>query len=403
MDTNIKSKIFKRKTGKSAGKYIVRLEWESEDGPRRQELSADKKSEATKKRDERIREILVAGGRPVDPNNVTFAELAAIAKNQIYRPAVIVEGRKLKGTVKGHLTAQIHLDRLTDFFGKRRVRQITKANLLEYRDWRLKEGRQHPNAKTEEAKGGPVKLATINRELNTMRRVMNFAFEEKEWRTRPLSFKEVTDTDAERARERILSAEEEVKLLAACQGKRVVEYERKRLGRTETIRASHSADNPHLKALILIAIDAGMRRGEILKSEWADYDFEQNVIFVRSTNTKTQTSRIAPLTPRVKAELTRLRDLNPGQRPFPFHEFKRSWQTAKRLAGIEDLHFHDLRRTAITRWVASGFPLAFAGKVAGHTKEQTTNKFYIKTEIQEVQRLAAALDQVQQIGGEYSN
>lgn len=52
----------------------------------------------------------------------------------------------------------------------------------------------------------------------------------------------------------------------------------------------------------------------------------------------------------------------------------RFFATAKRLAGIEDLHFHDLRRTVVTRWIQQGNPLALAGKLAGHSQLQTSNK-----------------------------
>jgi integrase len=50
--------------------------------------------------------------------------------------------------------------------------------------------------------------------------------------------------------------------------------------------------------------------------------------------------------------------------------------TAKRLAKINDLHFHDLRRTAITLWIQQGTPLALAVKLGGHSQLQTTMKHY---------------------------
>jgi integrase len=44
------------------------------------------------------------------------------------------------------------------------------------------------------------------------------------------------------------------------------------------------------------------------------------------------------------------------------------------------LHFHDLRRTAITRWLSHGTSIAFAGKFAGHSQLQTTMKHYAATD-----------------------
>lgn len=97
-------------------------------------------------------------------------------------------------------------------------------------------------------------------------------------------------------------------------------------------------DKSHLKAIILLAIDSGVRRGEILKLRWQDIDFQSNQIFIDGTHTKTERKRSVPLTDREKVELYRLRELN-EDRPFPFAEFKRSWATAKRIAEIENLHF----------------------------------------------------------------
>jgi integrase len=222
----------------------------------------------------------------------------------------------------------------------------------------------------------PVKLSTINRELSAMRRIMRYALA-KGWITKDIFFNaKVIDTSADMERSRLLTPGEELRLLMACHGERQVTYKRKRNDKEFEITANISVDNPHLKAVILLAIDGGMRRGEILKLRWNDIDFDANLIHVLGTNTKTEKARIAPLTERAKAELYRVRQFTPGDRPFPFADFKRSWATAKRIAGIEDLHFHDLRRTALTRWQTYGIPLAMAGKMAGHTNTQTTMKYY---------------------------
>jgi integrase len=92
-----------------------------------------------------------------------------------------------------------------------------------------------------------------------------------------------------------------------------------------------------------------MRLGEIQKLQWDDIDFDNGIISVLGTNTKTERERFAPLSERARLELESLREISTGDKPFPYKYIKRAFGTAKRLAGIEDLHFHDLRRTAITR------------------------------------------------------
>ena len=191
-------------------------------------------------------------------------------------------------------------------------------------------------------------------------------------------------------RTRLLTKVEEIRLLDACQGTRTITYKRKKRGtenETEEITAVHDIDNPHLKAIIILAIDSGMRRGEIFKLRWHDIDFDNNLIRIVGTHTKTERERIAPLSDRAKDELEKLKSITKGENPFPFVDIKRSFATAKRLAKIDDLHFHDLRRTAITRWLQQGTSLAFAGKFAGHSQLQTTMKHYTSTDAGMIQEM----------------
>ncbi len=389
----VKSKLFKRKTGKSTGTWIIRIEYFDQLAGKKKfmERHAAKRADASDERDRLVSDIKKTYGQIHAGERMTFNSLADICEKGFYRPAVLVEGRKIEG-VRAHNTAKNHLTVLKQFFGDRLIGQITTDSLRDYRRWRLKQGSRHPSVK----KGTvvPIKLATINRELSAMRRIMRYAYGQG-WVTKDIFFKaEVIDISAEIERTRKLSETEEVLLLAACQGTREVTYKRKRHGKEETITATFSVDNPHLKAMILLAIDAAMRRGEILKLEWEDIDFRAGHIRILGTNTKTERERLVPLTERVKAELYEIRKFTKGDRPFPYTDFKRSWATAKRIAGIEDLHFHDLRRTAITRWILQGNPIAMAGKIAGHTRLETTMKHYTSADAEIVREFTRKMNEI---------
>lgn len=382
----IKAKVFKRKSGKSSGKWIARVEYFDavEGRAKTMERQAAKRTDAIDERDRLVIEIRKSHGQIQTGERMTFDHLADVCEGIFYKPAVLVDGRKIDG-VRSIVSVKAQINNLRAFFGKRLITEITTESLTSYKVQRMK-----PKG----ADVRPVKVATVNRELSAMRKMMRFAVH-KGWILRDIFFNAgVIDVSAEMERTRRLSEAEETLLLEACQGEREMVYERNRRGKVETITAKTTVDNPHLKAIILLAVDSGMRRGEILKLRWQDIDFGAGVIRILGTHTKTERERLAPLTDRVKSELYRVREFCQGDKPFPFTEFKRSWTTAKRIAGIGDLHFHDLRRTAVTRWIMQGNPIAMAGKIAGHANIETTMRHYTSTDTEIVQSFAKTMNAV---------
>lgn len=390
----IKTKVFKRKSGKSKGKWIARITYFDEIHGRTRtiERQADRKTDANDERDEQVAKLKKTRGQSRHGEKMTFNQLVDVCKEAFYKDAVIVEGRKVAG-VRSIGSTKIYLDTLTKFFGEWPINNITSESLNDYRLWRIKTGSRNPNlVKKREVQ--PVKIATLNRELGVMRRMMRHALA-KGWLLKDVFYGAgVIDKSAELERSRILTRGEEAALLDSCQGERTVEYERTLRGKKMTVKATISADNPHLKAMIILAVDSAMRLGEILKLRWDDIDFDNHMIRVVGSHTKTERERLAPLSDRAKIELLNLRPISPSQ-PFPFSDIKRSFNTAKRLAGISDLHFHDLRRTALTRWQQAGVPLALAGKFAGHTQLQTTMRHYTATDLAAVKELNEILNNSQ--------
>lgn len=376
----IMAKVFKRKSGKAKGKWTARVSYFDHitGSTRTIEKAKDKRSDAIDERNRLVNEIKKSHGGIREGKAMTFARLTEISCKQFYKPAVIENGVKTEG-VRSYASIQSALKNLNQYFGKRRIGEITTESLFDYKQRRTKQG---------------VKIATINRELEAMRRMMRYAFS-KGWIVRDIFFgAKVIVNSAETVRTRILSESEQERLLAACEGERDVTYTRHHYGKAQTITARIKGDNPHLKAIILLAVDAGLRRGEILKLTWQDIDLEAGIVTVLASNTKTEKMRLVPLTDRAKAELERVRTFAPeGEtRPFPFVDFKHSWRTAKRIAQIDNLHFHDLRASAVTRWQRDGLPLAIASKIAGHSDTRTTAKYYTSADIEIVQALAETMN-----------
>ena len=388
----IKTSVFKRKARtkkvtrkdgsihevKIKGGWVYRIRYTAANGrPKTEERGFfDLKNQAKDAMNEAARKIEITGGEIGKGERLTFNDLADICEKEFYRPAVIVEGKRIAG-VRSDVSARALISNLRAYFGKMRINNISGESLIAYRLHRVK---PRPPKKPG-GKPRVIKLATVNRELSILRKMLKHAFA-KGWTLRDVFYKSnAIDKGFETARDRTLSRAEETRLLAACSGEWETSYTREWNGEKREVTAHFRTDNDHLRAMIILALDSGMRRGEILKLRWQDIDFENKRVRILGTHTKTERERLAPLSDRAASELLALRQNRGTERPFPFVDIKRSFATAKRLAGIKDLRFHDLRRTAITRWVQQGTPLDFAGSFAGHSQLQTTKQYYVKPDV----------------------
>jgi integrase len=297
---------------------------------------------------------------------MTFNDLADYCELHFYKQAVYAEGRKVEG-VRSVLTAKSQLKVLRKFFGNRSLRSILNATLREYRIHRL----QTVSMVTRRN----ISLTTVNRELTMLRRMVNVALNEGWILKNPFNgSKSIINAADEKHRERILTRAEEERLLLAC----------------ETDKRAH------LKSLIILALDTGMRRGELFKLRWQDVDFVNMQICIQATHTKTQRERYVPLTPRAMQELEKIKETSITERIFPFTDVKNSFKGARKEAGLEDVRFHDLRHTAITRLVRGGLPSSEAGKLAGHTQPQTTYR-YINTDADTLQRASKIFENYEDV------
>jgi len=365
--------------------YLARLMYRDRETGVRKEKSrtAHSLSEAKRCLKDLEDEFEAGGQRVVESDHMTFADLATLCKETRYCEAQFdSEGRKIIG-VRGKDTIDSHIKALEDYFGSIRLRDIQVANLRAYRKHRLF---------CKNRTGEPLSVATVNRELSTMRAMLNEALVNDWILTNP--FKKVRPGELisiadERRRETILTVAEEKALLAACSG---------------NLRR-------HLKALVIAALDTGARQGELLNLRWSDIDFDAGVIKnVTSYKGKTVQRREVPLTGRLRAVLLDLKAKHgaaayrrspvTGKKPDSSLVFsissnvQNSWREARKDAGLEHIRFHDLRHTAATR-LAQTMQLALVGQVLGHSDPKTTHRYVNRTR-EVIKQAGLALEDWQQ-------
>ncbi|MDA2918528.1 site-specific integrase [Desulfobacterota bacterium AH_259_B03_O07] len=228
-----------------------------------------------------------------------------------------------------------------DLFGDETLSKISISDIDVYKTIRLKK----------------VEPATVNRELQCIRHLFNIAKRNKKFfGENPVSASGLIKVDNQV--ERILSAKEEQLLLKVSPA--------------------------YLRDIILIALNTGMRRGEILNLQWSWIDLGNNIITLPQTHTKSRKARKIPINSKLRKIILELK-LKTGGSEFVFPSdqsrtghlewVKRSFITACKKAGINGLRFHDLRHTAATRMVESGANIVAIKEILGHTDLKTTMRY----------------------------
>lgn len=119
--------------------------------------------------------------------------------------------------------------------------------------------------------------------------------------------------------------------------------------------------------LIIIALDTSMRLSELLSISRENTDLKRAT--TKLLDTKNNTKRTVPLSVRAVATLKNMPEYKSGDsRYFPFKvsDVETGWRMLKEKADITDLHFHDLRHEAISRFFEKGLNHVEVMKISGH-------------------------------------
>jgi integrase len=142
----------------------------------------------------------------------------------------------------------------------------------------------------------------------------------------------------------------------------------RRLAKGELVALQDAADEAGLQPavpLLRFAVETGMRRAELLSVTWSQVDFGKRTLHIPET--KNGHPRTIPSS---KEATAILRDIyqDGRDRAFPFTAawVRFAWDKLTRLAGIADLHFHDLRHEAISRFFERGLSVPEVALISGH-------------------------------------
>jgi integrase len=147
------------------------------------------------------------------------------------------------------------------------------------------------------------------------------------------------------------------------------------LDEVETARTEHPSVVGGIRLLLL----TGARSGEVKGLRWAQIDWQTGQVRLSTSKTGAKTLYLAPETLEVVRALPHAPGnpyVLPGTLPGkPWHDLRRPWYRVRRLAGLDDVRLHDLRHTYASVAVAAGLSLSKVGKLLGHSRSQTTQRY----------------------------
>ena len=242
--------------------------------------------------------------------------------------------------------------------------EITTDRISEYRSKRLAVVRKVGAG--EKATARPLTAAAINRPLALLRHLLGLAIDE--WGAIGTVPKIRLEREPE-GRIRWLEPDEEARLLEAC-------------GKSRT---------KHLAAVVRVALETGLRRGELLKLTWDRIDMSRGVIRLADTETKSGRRREVPMRQSVYEVLAGLPGLHTG-RVWPTGDIRTAFENAVVEAKLNGLHFHDLRHSFASWFVMRGGSLQALQTILGHADIKMTLRYahlapdHLRTEMSRTER-----------------
>ncbi len=234
------------------------------------------------------------------------------------------------------------VNQLVTIFGGYPLRAFNSRLLEHYQTERMEKSRKQ----AKKSIPGGNKPGTINRHVATIKHMFTKALE---W---------------ELVEEEVLKKVRKIKLLE--ENNRRLRYLSK-----EECRALVAECADHLKPIVIMALNTGMRRGEILNLKWDNVDMRHG--FILLDKTKNGERREIPISATLRATLEALPRRIDGGNVFvnpvtggPYGDIKTGFNRACKKAGIKDFHFHDCRHTFASQLIMAGKDITTVKELLGH-------------------------------------
>ncbi len=238
-----------------------------------------------------------------------------------------------------------------------------------------------------------IKAATINRCTASLRSVFSWAVKRGFIEENPLGKLELLKQHDSDEKVRYLTEAERKRLMAALD-RREQEMREARKRHNEEHAARGHEPHPelsgefadHLKPMILISLNTGIRQNNLFSLLWGDIDFEGKAMTLRASVTKSRKTHHLPINSIVVKVLTALQKQSKNTAPdawvFPsprgggkFDNCKKAWGTLMKEAKITNFRWHDMRHDFASQLVMRGVDLNTVRELMCHASLAMTLRY----------------------------
>ncbi len=228
-----------------------------------------------------------------------------------------------------------------------------------------------------------LKVSSINRELEVLRRMLHLAFE---WGVLDKPALKVKMLPGENERDRVLTSGEEFRYLkaTAAVGESVLAAHARAVAGIRCQQRGEVPAEPHdpflLRDVTTILLDCGLRPEEAFRLRWVHV--QEDVLHIPFGKTANARRRI-PLTQRARALLSMRSGAHSDEWVFPAEtntghieksSLRKQHRKAIAIAKLEPFNLYTLRHTCLTRWAEHMDPYTLA-YLAGHSDFSTTRRY----------------------------
>lgn len=136
----------------------------------------------------------------------------------------------------------------------------------------------------------------------------------------------------------------------------------------------------YLKDIVIVALNTGLRKQNILDLKWEQINFDFG--FIEVLENKGNKHIMLPINKNLKELFNKTPEkdrvgylfVNP-QTNKPYNDIKKAWATALKEADIENFRFHDLRHTVGTRLAKENVPVNVIKEILAHSDVKTTMRY----------------------------